>query len=189
MRLKRLSTTHFRNLLDETVSFSPGVNLLVGGNGEGKTNVLEALSIFKIGRSFRTSRDADLIAFSEPFCRVEVAVEKNTAGAGTFALSVERSGDKRIKVDDKELDKLSGLVGLVPLRPLRTPGPRDRLGAAGGEAALSRCHGERHRRARISRRSAGTGGCSVKGTRSSNLRRRVRRGPCGTGNSCVRDAS
>lgn len=114
MRLKRLSTTHFRNLLDETVSFSPGVNLLVGGNGEGKTNVLEALSIFKIGRSFRTSRDADLIAFSEPFCRVEVAVEKNTAGAGTFALSVERSGDKRIKVDDKELDKLSGLVGSYP---------------------------------------------------------------------------
>ena len=114
MRLKRLSTTHFRNLVDETVTFSPGVNLLVGGNGEGKTNVLEALSIFKIGRSFRTSRDADLIAFPERFCRVEVAVEKKTAGAGTFALSIERNGEKRIKVDDKELDKLSGLVGLYP---------------------------------------------------------------------------
>jgi DNA replication and repair protein RecF len=114
LRLKRLSTTHFRNLFDEPVSFSPGVNLFVGGNGEGKTNVLEALSIFKIGRSFRTSRDADLIAFSEPFCRVEVAASKKTATAETFALSIERSGEKRIKVDEKEVEKLSCIVGLYP---------------------------------------------------------------------------
>jgi DNA replication and repair protein RecF len=113
LRIERLSTAHFRNLHGGTISFSPGVNLFIGGNGEGKTNVLEALSVFKIGRSFRTSRDADLIAFPEAFCRAEVAVQKKT-GPGSFALSIERSGEKRIKVDDKELDKLSDLIGLYP---------------------------------------------------------------------------
>ena len=114
MRLKRLSTTHFRNLFDEPVSFSPGVNLFVGGNGEGKTNILEALSLFKIGRSFRTGRDAELIGFSEQFCRVEVAASKKTPAAETFAVSIERSGEKRIKIDEKEVEKLSSLVGLYP---------------------------------------------------------------------------
>ncbi len=114
MRIQRLATTHFRNLEHEPISFSPGVNLFVGHNGGGKTNILEALSLFKIGRSFRTHRDADLVHFGEPFCRIEVSVEKRDTGSGVFAASIERDGTKRIQMDSKEVGKLSELVGLYP---------------------------------------------------------------------------
>ena len=90
------------------------MNLFVGDNGAGKTNLLEALSLFKIGRSFRTGRDADLVALSEPFCRVEVTVDKRDIAGEDFSAAVERSGTKRIQVNAKEVGKLSELVGLYP---------------------------------------------------------------------------
>lgn len=118
MRVHRLSTTHFRNLEHETISCSAGVNLFVGDNGAGKTNLLEALSLFKIGRSFRTGRDTDLIRYGEPFCRVEVRAEKGGApgetSPDTFSAAIERNGDKRIRIHSKEIDRLSELVGLYP---------------------------------------------------------------------------
>lgn len=114
MHITRLSTTNFRNLVHEPVSFAPGVNLFVGDNGQGKTNILEAMSLFKIGRSFRTSRDNDLIKFEESFCRVETAVEYAAGGDDTYSMSIERRGDKRVKFSGKEIPKLSELVGRYP---------------------------------------------------------------------------
>ena len=131
MRIQRLATTHFRNLEHEPISFSPGVNLFVGHNGGGKSNILEALSLFKIGRSFRTHRDTDLVNFSQPFCRIEVTVEKGDASAETFSASIERDGTKRIHMDSKEVAKLSELVGLYPCVLF---GPQDLELVSGGPA-------------------------------------------------------
>jgi DNA replication and repair protein RecF len=114
VRVHRLATTHFRNLSHEPVSFCPGVNLFVGENGAGKTNILEALSFFKIGRSFRAGRDTDLIHLEKPFCRVEVRAEKHGAPEDVFSTSIERGGEKRLQVNAKDVDKLSNLVGLYP---------------------------------------------------------------------------
>lgn len=96
------------------MSFSPGVNLFVGENGAGKTNVLEALSFFKIGRSFRASRDTDLIHLEESFCRVEVHAEKRGEPDDRFSASIERGGEKRLQVNGNDVEKLSDLVGLYP---------------------------------------------------------------------------
>jgi DNA replication and repair protein RecF len=96
------------------VVFATGANVFVGDNGHGKTNILEALSLFKFGRSFRTSRDTDMVCFSEPFCRAEVVVEYSSGDGETFTASIERGGAKRIKVSDTEIPKLSELVGRYP---------------------------------------------------------------------------
>jgi DNA replication and repair protein RecF len=114
VRVHRLSTTHFRNLAHDPISCCAGVNLFVGDNGAGKTNILEALSLFKIGRSFRTGRDTDLVHHEEPFCRVEVHAEKKGTPADTFSAAIERSGTKRIQINSKDVDRLSELVGLYP---------------------------------------------------------------------------
>ena len=72
MRVVRVQTTSFRNLAGDSVEFGPALNVLIGENGQGKTNLLEAICYFRFGRSFRAQSDAELIRFGEPFCRFEV---------------------------------------------------------------------------------------------------------------------
>ena len=134
MHILRFSSTQFRNLEHEPLAFFPHVNLFVGENGHGKTNVLEAIYFFKFGRSFRTQRDNDLIRFDEPFCRVEVESEYSNGEEGTFAMSIERSGGKRIKIDGDDVRKLAELVGRYPSVLF---GPQD-LGLMSGFAAERR---------------------------------------------------
>lgn len=68
MQIDRLSLRGFRNYEDAQAQFVPGVNLLVGGNANGKTNLLEAVSYLSTGRSFRTRREAELIRFGRGLC-------------------------------------------------------------------------------------------------------------------------
>jgi DNA replication and repair protein RecF len=56
LRVRALTAGSFRNLEGTSVGFAPGVNLIVGGNGEGKTSLLEAISVLANLRSFRTAR-------------------------------------------------------------------------------------------------------------------------------------
>lgn len=114
MRVDRLVCTQFRNLASLDLSFAPGVNLLLGANGQGKTNILEAIQFFKFGRSFRTSRDAELIRFGADFCRAETTCTFSAGDTETFAASIERGGAKRIRIHDKEIPRLSDLVGRYP---------------------------------------------------------------------------
>jgi len=114
VRVDRLTCTQFRNLEPLDLSFAPGVNLFVGKNGQGKTNILEAIQFFKFGRSFRAGRDTELIRFGEAFCRAEVASTLDAGERETFAAAIERGGAKTIKIDGKEIARLSELVGRFP---------------------------------------------------------------------------
>ena len=73
MRIERLSLKNYRNLEDTQVSFSPGVNLICGDNGQGKTNLIEAIWLLTGARSFRGSRDGDLIRFGEERAWIEAS--------------------------------------------------------------------------------------------------------------------
>ena len=67
MNLETLYLRSFRNYAEETVEFSPGVNLIVGDNAQGKTNLLEAVSFLGSGRSFRAQKTGELIRFGAEF--------------------------------------------------------------------------------------------------------------------------
>ena len=75
MQIDRLSLRGFRNYDDAQAQFVPGVNLLVGGNANGKTNLLEAVSYLSTGRSFRTRREAELIRFGADFAELRAQVQ------------------------------------------------------------------------------------------------------------------
>ena len=122
MHVEKITTKNFRNLYAAEITFSPGVNLLVGENGHGKTNLLEAISYFKLGRSFRTNRDAELIRFDESFCRVEVRCSYKSGEKECFSAAVERSGIKKLQSNGQKISKLSELVGRYPVVMF---GPRD----------------------------------------------------------------
>ncbi len=65
MHLTRLVLRNFRNYAHAEVSFSPKVNLILGNNGQGKTNLLEAIYLISTGRSFRTRKLSELIRKGE----------------------------------------------------------------------------------------------------------------------------
>ena len=63
MYLQKLSLTNFRNYLKEEFSFSPKTTVIIGPNAIGKSNLIEAIAMLATGKSFRTGKDAQLIAF------------------------------------------------------------------------------------------------------------------------------
>ena len=71
MRLDQISLRNFRNYEDISLDFAPGVNLIVGDNAQGKTNLLEAIGYLGSGRSFRAQKTAEMVRFSADFADME----------------------------------------------------------------------------------------------------------------------
>ena len=67
MNLRELELRFFRNYEEQRFSFSPGVNLIVGSNAQGKTNLLEAISFLGSGKSFRAQKTGEMVGFSRDF--------------------------------------------------------------------------------------------------------------------------
>jgi len=88
MILSCLSVSGFRNLGDLCLQFSPHINIIAGPNGQGKTNLLEAIHVLALSKSFRTHQFRDLVGRqSEHFCLSGTAL----ASGGESFLSVEHS--------------------------------------------------------------------------------------------------
>ena len=71
MNLKSLNLRSFRNYEEAALTFDPGVNLIVGDNAQGKTNLLEAISYLGCGRSFRAQKTAEMIRFGADFAEIQ----------------------------------------------------------------------------------------------------------------------
>ncbi len=67
MELKKIALRDFRNYEDLALEFDPGVNLIVGRNAQGKTNLLEAIAYLGSGKSFRAQKTGEMLRFSAPF--------------------------------------------------------------------------------------------------------------------------
>lgn len=117
MRVDRFVSTHFRNLSAGEIEFGPGLNLVVGANGQGKTNLLEAIYYFRFGRSFRAQVDTELIRFDEPFCRVELQCAFADGRQERFSFSIERRdvrAAKTIKINGEVVSRRADLAGRFP---------------------------------------------------------------------------
>ena len=75
MRILDLSLTGFRNYADFSCAFEPGVNLIVGQNAQGKTNLLEAICYLSRGTAFRTRKEAELIRFGAEYAELSARVQ------------------------------------------------------------------------------------------------------------------
>ena len=95
MSIETLKMSGFRNYKEKSLEFGPGVNVIWGENGSGKTSTLEAIHILSVGKSFRTPRLQETIEESSPHARI-VGVfisEKNKK-----EVTVSHSKDKRKKI-------------------------------------------------------------------------------------------
>lgn len=101
----------FRNLAEARLDFSPGVNVFLGDNGQGKSNLLEALNYPALGRSFRGAVDRDLVCFGSEAARVEVRAEGEDGVETGFDIGIGADGARRLVVDGETLPGKRDLVG------------------------------------------------------------------------------
>lgn len=99
MHLVSLDIQDFRNIQEATLAFSPGLNLLVGDNGQGKTNLVEAITFLSWLRSFRTSRSQDLPRAGCPVARLSCQV-MGPSGPREIEVRIEQ-GHRRAWRDGK----------------------------------------------------------------------------------------
>lgn len=109
MQIKTIQVHHFRNYTSQMLTCHPGLNIFLGQNAQGKTNILEAIYFLSLTRSHRTRSDKDLIAFQETNLKVEGEVIRHT---GKVNLEVELTEKGRItKVNHLKQSKLSSYIG------------------------------------------------------------------------------
>ena len=109
MYIKDIELHNFRNYKDLVLEFHPNVNLILGNNAQGKTNLLESIYITSMGKSFRTSKDNEMILFGEEFGRVKVHAQKDYYDT-SVELILSRDSRKSAKVDGVKIKKSSQLL-------------------------------------------------------------------------------
>lgn len=132
MQLRELAVRNLRILENTQFVPGPGVNLVVGANGSGKTSLLEAIHFLSRTRSFRSGRLSDVLRHGTDLLAVEGRVR--SAVGDEVSLAVRRSGkDLRALVGGRGVDRATDLARRLPLAlvlpsstGLLDAGPRDR---------------------------------------------------------------
>ena len=115
MYLSRLHLRHWRNSADQVLELPPEGVAIIGDNGQGKTNLLEAIYYLEILRSFRGAPDEQLVRFGEDVFRVEGVLRDPSSDAErTLAAAFERRRrKKKVTVNGAEPDRLGEALGQV----------------------------------------------------------------------------
>ncbi len=126
----------FRSYADERVTLAPGLTVIHGANGAGKTNLLEALYFGATARSCRTNNEREVVRFGAGATRVELSTVAADGFAHELAVGLEPGATKRITVDGQQVERLAE----HPARPLVCVFLPDRLELVKGAPSLRRAH-------------------------------------------------
>jgi len=111
MNIKEFSLQNFRNYETLELKLSDGINVLVGENAAGKTNMLEALHLCGIGRSHRTHNMRELINFSSESSKISVDYVDKYREINNISVFLQDSGKKSIQLNGVSIKKIGELFG------------------------------------------------------------------------------
>ena len=113
MYLNWLHLLNFKNWEEKELQLEPGLTCLVGPNGRGKTNLLDAIYYLCFTKSFLNTSDTQAIRLNESFFMLEGKFQRN-AHDEHIQVSVKRGQKKLVRRNKKEYEKLSDHIGLFP---------------------------------------------------------------------------
>jgi DNA replication and repair protein RecF len=133
MRINQLEIKHFRNHTETRVVFAPHINLILGKNGAGKTNLIDAIHVLCMSRSFVTPSDQFVVQKGESEFKLFGQFSGNIRADFSISCQYKRGEGKTFFVNESPLSRLSDLIGRVPIvvlspqdRGLTAEGPNER---------------------------------------------------------------
>jgi len=135
MRVTRLQLRDFRSYERGDLRLGPGLTVVAGRNGAGKTNLLEAIYFGCTGRSCKTANEREVVRFGAGLTRLVLEAE-DERGAHEITVGFQPGEAKRLKVDGAPVDRLTD----AEARPLVSVFLPDRLELVLGAPALRRAH-------------------------------------------------
>ena len=109
MKIKSLKLLYFRNYLSANIESHPSLNVLVGNNANGKTNIIESIFCLALGKSYRTKSDSECIMFGETATAMSCVVNKHDKNLDIM-LGINNKG-KSAKIAGLKKTKLTDFVG------------------------------------------------------------------------------
>ena len=110
MWIKKLNLKNFRNYENQEINFCKNINIFYGENAQGKTNIIEAIYMSSIGKSFRTNKDIETIMLNKDNSLIECFFEKEDRDG---KIKIEINKKKNIFINGIKIKKLSELLGNI----------------------------------------------------------------------------
>ena len=102
MYIKEIILENFRNYKYEKIELNENTNIIFGDNAQGKTNILEAIFMLGLGKSFRTNKEKELIKENEKNSKIEIKFVKNNRNE---KIKLEITDKKRFYINDIPVKK------------------------------------------------------------------------------------
>jgi len=131
MILNNITINNYKNIAEAQLDFSPNVNCLIGNNGMGKTNVLDAIYYLSMCRSYVNQSDTSVIRHDEPFMMLKGRYTRRGVDE-EISIALQRGKRKVVRRGGKEYKRLSQHIGLLPL-VMVSPVDHDLIGGSGEE--------------------------------------------------------
>lgn len=115
MFLRKLSVLNFKNLAEAELSFGSRINCFVGGNGAGKTNMMDAIYYLSMCKSALTMTDTQSVRHGTDFFVLDAEYATASDKKECVMCAFKKGGGKTLKRNGKEYEKLSAHLGLIPV--------------------------------------------------------------------------
>lgn len=115
MKITALDIVNFKNIEEASLEFSPGVNCLLGMNGMGKSNLLEAIHFLCLARPMQSIPESALSRHGSDMLMVKGRFEMDSGSMETVSCGIAKGKGKTLKCNDKEYQRISEHIGRFPV--------------------------------------------------------------------------
>lgn len=110
MYIEKIELSNFRNYIEQKIELDKNINIFYGNNAQGKTNIIEAIYLSAIGKSYRTNKEKELINMSKDFSVTEIEYSKKDRDG---KIKIEISDKKQISINGIKAKKMSEVLGNI----------------------------------------------------------------------------